>query len=84
MNNKAEISEVKIIPIHNQTAVCFNSSKYICSKPRTRDLSHFEKVIYSQDFTPLYGIQRLQNDDDIHRSRIIDKESDSWAFANKR
>ena len=53
-------AEPRTFPIWNETAVIFNDSRCVCSKPRSHNLSKYERVIYSPDLqTPIYGIERL-------------------------
>lgn len=55
-----QIAEPRVFANWNETAVCFNDSRLVCSKPKTANLSQYERVLYAPDCqTPVYGIQRI-------------------------
>lgn len=58
--NNVKIAEPRVFANWNETAVCFNDSRLVCSKPKSANLSQYERVIYAPDCqTPIYGIKRL-------------------------
>ena len=70
------IAEPRVFANWNETAVCFNDSRLVCSKPKSADLSQYERVLYAPDCqTPVYGIQRIAQE---QTQQPKQKSTQSW------